>query len=91
MELIRECQPKTFEEWKNYYFQKAYTKTKVPIKVTEEILQELGQRLYEKITEVVIPEWTEAFKQITIQDCFDYKLKTMYLLLKYLFPILQFC
>ena len=72
MELIRECQPKTFEEWKNYYFQKAYTKTKVPIKVTEEILKELGQRLYEKITEVVIPEWTEAFKQITIQDCLDY-------------------
>lgn len=73
MELIRECQPKTFEEWRNYYFTKAYTKSKKqPLKVTKEILDELGVRLYEKITEVVIPEWTEAFKQITIQDCYDY-------------------
>ena len=36
------------------------------------IVEELGERLYEKITEVVIPEWTEAFKQITKQDCYDY-------------------
>jgi len=72
MALIRECQPKTFEEWQQYYFEKAHTKTKVPIKVTKEILNELGERLYEKITEVVIPEWTEAFKQITKQDCYDY-------------------
>jgi len=72
MALIRECQPKTFEEWQQYYFKNAYTKTKVPIKVTREILTELGERLYEKITEVVIPEWTEAFRQITMQDCYDY-------------------
>lgn len=73
MELIRECQPKTFKEWKEYYFMKAYTKSKYkPIKVTKEILDELGVRLYEKITEVVIPEWTEAFSQITLKDCHDY-------------------
>ena len=72
MELIRECQPKTFQEWRQYYFDKAHTKTKVPIKVTQDILNELGERLYEKITEVVIPEWMEAFKQITKQDCYDY-------------------
>jgi MjaI restriction endonuclease len=36
------------------------------------IVNELGERLYEKITEVDIPEWTEAFKQITKQDCHDY-------------------
>ncbi len=72
MALIRECQPKTFEEWQLYYFENAFTKTKIPIKVTREILTELGERLYEKITEVVIPEWTEAFKQITKQDCYDY-------------------
>ncbi len=71
MALIRECQPKTFEEWQQYYFEKAHTKTKVPIKVTREILNELGER-YEKITEVVIPEWTQAFKQIPKQDCYDY-------------------
>lgn len=73
MELIRECQPKTFEEWRNFYFEKAHTKSKKqPIKVTKAILDELGVRLYEKITEVVIPEWTEAFNQITLQDCHDY-------------------
>ena len=73
MELIRQCQPKTFEEWKNFYFEKAYTKSKKNgIKVTKEILDELGVRLYEKITEVVIPEWTQAFSQITLQDCHDY-------------------
>ena len=72
MALIRECQPKTFEEWQQYYFENAHTKTKVPVKVTKEILNELGDRLYDKITEVVIPEWTEAFRQITKQDCYDY-------------------
>lgn len=72
MAMIRECQPKSFDEWKKYYFEKAYTKTKISIKVTKEILDELGQRLYEKITEVVIPEWTAAFKEITLQDCIEY-------------------
>jgi MjaI restriction endonuclease len=72
MALIRECQPKTFEEWQQYYFENAHTKTKIPVKVTKEILNELGDRLYDKITEVVIPEWTEAFRQITKQDCYDY-------------------
>jgi len=36
------------------------------------ITQELGERLYEKITEVVIPEWQVAFSQLTLQDCIDY-------------------
>jgi hypothetical protein len=72
MALIRECQPKTFEEWQQYYFENAHTKTKVPVKVTKEILNELGERLYDKITGIVIPEWTEAFRQITKQDCYDY-------------------
>ena len=72
MEMIRICQPTTFEEWEAYYFENAQTKTKTPIKVTKEILEELGERLYEKITEVVIPEWSEAFKNITLQDCLDY-------------------
>lgn len=72
MEMIRECQPKSFEEWRDFYFSRAYTKTKIPIKVTKDILSELGERLYEKITEVVIPEWTEAFSQITRDDCLEY-------------------
>lgn len=72
MDLIRQCQPKTFEEWRDFYFEKAYTKSKKSVKVTKEILDELGVRLYEKIIEVVIPEWTEAFSKITLQDCHDY-------------------
>jgi hypothetical protein len=36
------------------------------------IMQELGERLYEKITEVVIPEWQAAFSQLTLDDCIDY-------------------
>ncbi len=36
------------------------------------IATELGEHLYDKITEVVIPEWEEVFKQLTKQDCIDY-------------------
>lgn len=72
MALIRECQPKSFKEWEKYYFEKAFTKTKQPIKVTKDILNELGERLFEKITQVVIPEWTEAFSQITKEDCVEF-------------------
>jgi len=50
MALIRQCQPGTFQEWQDWYFEKAYTNTKHPVKITREILSELGQRLHEKIT-----------------------------------------
>ncbi len=36
------------------------------------IVEELSERLYVKIIEIVIPEWTEAFSQLTLQDCIDY-------------------
>lgn len=72
MSLIRECQPKTIEEWEKWYLEKAYTDGKNPAKVTNEVLKELGERLYVKITEIVIPEWQEAFSQLTLQDCIDY-------------------
>ncbi len=72
MALIRKCQPKTIDEWEKWYFEKAYTDGKNPAKITNETLDELGERLYVKITEIVIPEWQEAFKQLTLQDCIDY-------------------
>jgi hypothetical protein len=72
MALIRQCQPKTIEEWETWYFENAYTDGKTPTKISKESLQELGIRLYEKITEVVIPEWQTAFSQLTQQDCIDY-------------------
>ncbi len=72
MALIRECQPKTFEEWEKWYFEKAYTEGKNPVKVNKGTLDELGERLYIKIKEIVIPEWQEAFSKLTLQDCIDY-------------------
>lgn len=72
MALIRECQPKTIEEWEKWYFENATTEGKNPTKITKESLEELGERLYVKIKEIVIPEWTEAFNQLTLQDCIDY-------------------
>ena len=75
MALIRDCQPASLEQWKDWYFKNAYTATKNPqkaTKVTMESLAELGERLYNKIQEFVIPEWQEAFRQLTLQDCIDY-------------------
>ncbi len=72
MALIRECQPKTIEEWEKWYFENAITDGKAPTKITKGSLEELGERLFVKIKEIVIPEWTEAFNQLTLQDCVDY-------------------
>ena len=72
MALIRECQPSSYEEWKEWYFENAYTATKSPVKLSLESLTELGERLYGKIQTFVIPDWQEAFSQLTLQDCIDY-------------------
>lgn len=72
MALIRQCQPASYEEWRKWYFENAYTATKSPAKVSKETLAELGERLYEKIENFVIPEWEEAFRQLTLKDCIDY-------------------
>lgn len=72
MALIRECQPNSYEEWQKWYFQNAHTSGKKPFKITTESLRELGERLYAKITEIVIPEWESAFRELTEQDCIDY-------------------
>ncbi len=72
MALIRECQPKTFDEWEKWYFKNALTNNKDKTKITKGLLDELGERLYDKITSIVIPEWTEAFNQLTLEDCKEY-------------------
>ena len=72
MALIRKCQPKSFDEWEKWYFENAFTETAKPIKVTTKVLDELGERLYVKLKEIIIPEWTEAFHQITLNDCKEY-------------------
>lgn len=72
MALIRECQPNSIEDWEKWYFKNATTNGKSQLKITKESLDELGERLYTKITEIVIPEWELAFRQLTLQDCKDY-------------------
>lgn len=72
MAMIRQCQPRTFREWEDWYFKNAFTNTKQPIKITQKILTELGQRLHEKITEIVAPQLREALTTLTQQDCIDY-------------------
>ncbi|MCX6233699.1 MAG: MjaI family restriction endonuclease [Bacteroidetes bacterium] len=72
MSLIRQCQPKSFVQWETWYFENAVTNTKQPIKVSKEILTELGERLYSKLKETVIPQITEAIRTLTLEDCIDY-------------------
>lgn len=58
-EAIRKCSPKSLNEWKQYY----YSNVK-----SEQHIEELGKRLYVKITEVIQSE----VENITEQDCIDY-------------------
>ena len=58
-ESIRNCAPKTLDEWKKYYFENVRTK---------EHIEELGKKLYIKITEVIQAE----VEEITKEDCINY-------------------
>jgi len=58
-EWIRKCSPKTTEEWEEYYYKNVYPKNH---------LEELGRRLYVKVTEVCQSE----IDSITEQDCIDF-------------------
>jgi len=48
MALIRECQPQSVAEWEEWYFHNAFTDAKTKMKITKEVLTELGERLFEK-------------------------------------------
>lgn len=61
-ESIRHCEPKTLEEWREYYFLNVRTKDHII---------DLGKKLYIKITEVISAE----VEGITEQDCIDYMLQ----------------
>jgi len=61
-EAIRRCAPKNLEEWEEYYFQNVRSK---------EHIEELGRKLYVKITEVIASE-VEA---LTEEDCIEYVLQ----------------
>ncbi|MGB4204632.1 MAG: MjaI family restriction endonuclease [Bacteroidales bacterium] len=61
-ESIRQCEPKTLEEWREYYF--------LNVRSKEHIIA-LGRILYIKITEVISAE----VENITEQDCIDYMIQ----------------
>jgi len=56
---IRKCAPKLLSEWEAYYYTRVYPR---------EHLENLGRRLYIKITEVCQAE----IESITEQDCIDF-------------------
>jgi len=58
-ESIRNCAPKTVDEWRDYYFENVRS---------ADHIESLGRRLYIKITEVIQSE----VENITEQDCIDY-------------------
>lgn len=58
-ESIRNCAPKTLEEWEKYYFEKVRSK---------EHIETLGRKLYIKITEVIQAE----VEDISEDDCINY-------------------
>jgi hypothetical protein len=61
-ESIRKCSPKTLEEWQEYYFANVRSKAHI---------EELGKKLYIKITEIIQSEVNE----VTEQDCIDYMIE----------------
>ncbi len=58
-EEIRKCEPKSLEEWRNYYFSNVKSEAEIT---------ELGKKLYVKITEVL----TAEIEEITELDCINY-------------------
>jgi len=58
-ESIRKCSPKTVDEWRSYYFENVRPLSHI---------EELGRRLYIKITEVLQAE----IDDVTERDCIDY-------------------
>lgn len=61
-ESIRNCSPKTIDEWREYYFKNVRSR---------EYIEDLGRKLYTKITEVIRAEVDD----ITEEDCINYMLQ----------------
>lgn len=61
-ESIRKCSPRTLEEWREYYFNNVRSKKHI---------EDLGKKLYVKITEVIQSEVAD----VTEQDCIEYMMQ----------------
>jgi hypothetical protein len=66
--LIRQCSPKSFEEWEAYYFKNAKQKKQNGLKITPKYIENLGKRLYTEISETVKAE----LNSIVEEECIDY-------------------
>lgn len=58
-ELIRKCAPKTVQEWEEYYLRAVYSKSH---------LEQLGKRLFIKVTDVCKAE----IEEVTEEDCINF-------------------
>ncbi|WP_448516454.1 MjaI family restriction endonuclease [Pseudothermotoga sp.] len=63
---IRQCAPKSMEEWRQCYFEKC--KQHFHQREPKEYLEELGKTLYEKIKNVVLQD----IKSVSLEDCVKY-------------------
>jgi len=59
LEEIRKCMPKSVRDWEDYYYKKVYPKSH---------LEELGQKLYVKVSEVCRAE----IDDISEEDCINF-------------------
>lgn len=67
---IRECDPKTDKNWEEFYYNKLaeFLKNKgIPLS-PQEYINDLGRKLYTKITEVIEAE----IEEVTEEDCVQY-------------------
>jgi len=58
-EEIRKCAPKSLAEWRTYYYDRVRSK---------EHIDELGRKLYTKVTEVLVSE----IEDLSLDDCIHY-------------------
>lgn len=67
-EAIRECAPKTLEEWERWYYERVRPEGEMLGRDMREHLEEVARRLYAKISEQLRAE----IATITEDDCFRY-------------------
>lgn len=67
---IRECGPKSIQDWENFYYKKLadFLKSKNISLSPTEYIEDLGRKLYIKITEVIQAE----IEEVTEEDCIQY-------------------
>jgi len=67
---IRECDPKTINDWQSFYYKKLVEMLKQKgINLSpQEYIQDLGRKLHTKITEVIQAE----IEEVTEEDCLQY-------------------